>query len=191
MSRDERLRHPPRCRPLGTREPRIRGNRRRLRWKSTGGSRGRLRTLPPQGARVFHKATPGRRRASRAVRRRRVAARRRAPRARPRNPVRARFRGTTGGTRRWDGRRGVPSSRTRRRKIPLRRKRRENPETKTRRETRRGNGERLRIGTDGSPGLPRTRRRRRRETRTSVLRRRSDAGVGRQKRKHVIDELAS
>ena len=107
------------------------------------------------------------------------------------NPVRARFRGTTGGTRRWDGRRGVPSSRTRRRKIPLRRKRRENPETKTRRETRRGNGERLRIGTDGSPGLPRTRRRRRRETRTSVLRRRSDAGVGRQKRKHVIDELAS
>ena len=145
----------------------------------------------PQGARVFHKATPGRRRASRAVRRRRVAARRRAPRARPRNPVRARFRGTTGGTRRWDGRRGVPSSRTRRRKIPLRRKRRENPETKTRRETRRGNGERLRIGTDGSPGLPRTRRRRRRETRTSVLRRRSDAGVGRQKRKHVIDELAS
>ena len=146
---------------------------------------------PPQGARVFHKATPGRRRASRAVRRRRVAARRRAPRARPRNPVRARFRGTTGGTRRWDGRRGVPSSRTRRRKIPLRRKRRENPETKTRRETRRGNGERLRIGTDGSPGLPRTRRRRRRETRTSVLRRRSDAGVGRQKRKHVIDELAS
>ena len=75
----------------------------------------------------------------------------------------------------WDAKVGWPPSSpvvaaTRRRKIPLRRKRRENPETKTRRvkKTRRGNGEPLRIGTDGSPGLPRTRRRRRRETRAAA-----------------------
>ena len=100
-------------------------------------------------------------------RRRRVAARRRAPRARPRNPARARFRGTTGGTRKWDGRRAVPRSRSRR-ENPRRRKRRENPMTKTPRNTRRGIGEPPRIGTGGSPGLPRTRRRRRRETRARV-----------------------
>ena len=87
-------------------------------------------------------------------------------------------------------RRGVPLSRTRRRKIPLRRKRRENPETKTRRETRRGNGERLRIGTDGSPGLPEPAAvvNVRREPRSFAA---VATGVGRQKRKHVIDELAS